>query len=348
MLLAVSGGADSTAMLRGLARLSASLQVKIYAAHLDHGLRMPQSRLDAEWLQDLAHAQGIELEVERRDVAAAAAACRSGVEETARRLRYQFLESAALKFECSAVVLAHTRDDQAETILHHILRGTGLSGLIGIPRRRRLDSGITILRPMLEVSRRGVLDYLDSIHQTFREDESNQDLRYTRNRIRQKLMPALRDEFNPQVEQALLRLSRQASEVQAVLAPLSQKLLAQSLLEPEPGSTEQPKPTEIDGKQLCRMDVSVLSDQPRHLVRECFRRLWQQMDWPLQKMGFDEWDHLVNCVGQAGVVCLPGGVRGECRDGVLRLELMNVLCRCSRSLHAVRTTLSGVLGSGRQ
>jgi len=318
VLMAVSGGADSTAMLRGLAALRSSRPVTLIAAHLDHGLRTPHSRQDAEWLQSLTREIGIPLHVERRDVAAEADRSRRGIEETARRLRYEFLEATALKLRCTTIAVAHTCDDQAETVLHHLVRGTGLSGLAGIPRRRQLDSGITIVRPLLDVSRPQVIDYLQSLGQPFREDHSNQDSRYTRNRIRRRLLPLLRDEFNPQVDQALLRLAQQAADVQDVLSPLSQQLLDESLLEPTgcvaPGSPDG------DGQQVCRLDCSVLRDQPRHLVRECFRRLWSAMGWPRQKMGFDEWEQLADLGGPCGPRCLPGGVRVEFRDGVLRLE----------------------------
>jgi len=321
VLLAVSGGADSTAMLRGLASLGPRRPATLMAAHLDHGLRTPHSRQDAEWLQSLTGEIGIPFHVERRDVAAEADASRCGIEETARRLRYQFLEATAVKLQCATIAVAHTRDDQAETVLHHLLRGTGLSGLAGIPRRRQLDSGVTIVRPLLDVSRCDVLEYLKSIGQPFREDVSNHDCRFTRNRIRRRLLPLLRDEFNPQVEQALLRLAHQAADVQDVLLPLSQQLLDACLLEPLGLATQPPAAASgRDNRQVCRLDCTVLREQPRHLVRECFRRLWYAMDWPRQKMGFDEWEHLADLGSQSGAWCLPGGVRAERRDAVLRLE----------------------------
>src|SRR5205823_11908216 len=133
------------------------------------------------------------------DVAAVAQGSGRGIEETARDERYRFLEVTAVAIGCRAIATAHTADDQAETILHHVLRGTGLAGLRGIPRARELASGITLIRPLLDLERSVVLDYLAKIGQDFRDDASNRDEAYTRNRIRHQLLPLLAREYNPHI-----------------------------------------------------------------------------------------------------------------------------------------------------
>ncbi|HID23742.1 MAG TPA: tRNA lysidine(34) synthetase TilS, partial [Planctomycetaceae bacterium] len=132
LAIGVSGGADSTALLRGLVELAPPLELELVAIHVDHGLRGEQSRADAEWTEELCRRLDVPFECRRVDVGAWAEQHKVGLEEAARWVRYDLLEEVALSTGCSHLAVAQTADDQAETILHHILRGTGLSGLRGI------------------------------------------------------------------------------------------------------------------------------------------------------------------------------------------------------------------------
>ena len=193
--VAVSGGADSVALLRGLSALQEELSLELIAGHVDHGLRAASSH-DAAWVAAQCAELGVPLELRMADVPALVAARGGGIEETARRARYELLTQIAVESGCRFLAVGHVADDQAETILHHLLRGTGLNGLRGLPQVRDLGSGVRLIRPLLQLRREEARLYLDEIGQEFREDASNVDLSFTRNRIRRLLLPLLREEFN--------------------------------------------------------------------------------------------------------------------------------------------------------
>src|SRR5262249_48782964 len=134
-----------------------------------------------------------------------------GVEAAARQARYEFLAKTA--HECGAryIATAHTADDQVETILFNVLRGTGLAGLAGIPRMRTLNESTTLIRPLLDFKRSEIISYLATLNQPYRDDETNQLLDYTRNRIRHDLIPILERDYNPRVRESLLRLAQAAA-----------------------------------------------------------------------------------------------------------------------------------------
>ena len=294
------------ALLRGLLKIRREVPIELHVGHLDHQLRGAASRDDADWVERMCGELQVPYTIGRIDVAQAASRAGTGIEEGARDVRYAFLEQTALSTNCSVIALAHTADDQAETILHHILRGTGLAGLSGIPRTRQLDSGIRLLRPLLEVERATVLDFLDQIQQDFREDETNVHEAYTRNRIRRQLLPLLKDNYNPQISEALLRLGRQAREAQQALDDMAGDLLERTL--------------ESSSDQECRLKWPPFQDVPRHLIRETLSLLWRRVNWPRQKMGFDDWDELAGIVLDGGRVTLPARIdaRREGRCLVLR------------------------------
>lgn len=307
LLVGVSGGADSVALLCGLHELRGEFELRLTAAHFNHQLRGDDSHADAQWTARLADRLGVPLVSAAADVRRLAGDSAQGIEEAARRLRYEFLAEAARRHDCACLALAHTADDQAETILHHILRGTGLAGLSGMPRRRPLQDSVMLIRPLLDVPRQCVRAYLEAISQDFRRDASNEDPAFTRNRLRNALLPLIRREFNPQVDAALLRLGSQAAEVQQLLDELADRLLRAAVLEAT--------------GTVSRLKCSVLADEPRHLVRQCFVRLWSQLGWPRQRMGAAEWDRLADLVVRPGRITLPEGIEARRRGDVLLLRL---------------------------
>ena len=151
-------------------------------------------------------------------------------EATARTARYAFLQETAERFGARYVVTGHTADDQAETILHRIVRGTGIAGLAGMARVRPLGPAATLIRPLLDFRRLELLAYLTDLGQPFRSDSSNSDTAFTRNRIRCRLLPELAAEYNPGVVASLVRLGRLAGEVQSVVDALVEDLAALCLL----------------------------------------------------------------------------------------------------------------------
>lgn len=308
IVLAVSGGADSTALLYGLHALRHEFAVEIHAAHLNHQLR-DEADDDADWIARLCGRLSVPVCIEARGVAERASGSGRSLEEAARHERYSFLAHVAVRCGARRIAVAHTADDQSETILHHLLRGTGLKGLAGMPLSRELADGVRLVRPLLQASRRDVLDYLNSLGAAYRDDVSNADPRFTRNRLRHELLPLLRTTYNPQIDAILQRLGEQAAAAQELVETFAADALETSLLESQ--------------RESCRLDRTRLRELPRHLLRACFHRLWVRMAWPRQRMGFREWDRLadlaVNTAADARIT-LPGPVRAETRGALLHLQ----------------------------
>jgi tRNA(Ile)-lysidine synthase len=201
ILVGLSGGADSVALLHLLLETAGEMRFSVRAAHLDHAIR-PDSDRDAAFSASLCRGLGVPLKVECIKVPPLAAEGGTGIEETAREVRREFLQRVAAAQDCRLIALGHHRGDQAETFLHRLMRGSGLSGLAGMSLR----SG-PIIRPLLPFSRKEILDYLGERGHTWVEDPSNCDPAYTRNRIRHQLLP-LMGTFNPRIGEHLTRLSR--------------------------------------------------------------------------------------------------------------------------------------------
>jgi len=207
MGVAVSGGGDSVALLRMLESLRDALGITLVVVHFDHGLRGAESEADAQFVAELARERGLELILECADVAAAAASHKWNLEEAARRLRYAFFERIVSEGRATRVAVAHTADDQAETVLAHLLRGTGPAGLAGI-----YPIAGTVVRPLLGHRRDDLRKYLRELGQTWREDATNLDLRRSRAKIREQLLPLLERDFSPFVVSRLARLARLSRE----------------------------------------------------------------------------------------------------------------------------------------
>lgn len=215
VLVALSGGADSVALLHALRVLG----YPVRAFHLNHCLRGAESERDEAFCQTLCTRLGVELMVERVDVAAAAREQGTGVEETARRIRYARLQDVAQGVK---IATAHTADDNLETVLFHLVRGTGSKGLAGIPPVRG-----QIIRPLLRVERTEIEAYLASLGQDYVTDSTNMDKTYTRNRIRHTVVPALR-EIQPTAAQAAARMGDLLRQDEDCLDGLAQECLAQA------------------------------------------------------------------------------------------------------------------------
>ena len=199
IIVGVSGGPDSVALLLLLWSLRKGLGIKLHVAHMDHMLRRGSSG-DARFVERLAARLGLPVTVSRVEVARMAA--RGSMEEAARNARLAFFCGLCRRLKADAVALGHTRDDQAETVLMRILRGTGLYGLAGIVARRRLH-GVTFIRPLLEVSRKEIESYLTRKKIVPRRDPSNEEDIYFRNKIRNRLIPHLEKEYNSAVREVL-------------------------------------------------------------------------------------------------------------------------------------------------
>jgi tRNA(Ile)-lysidine synthase len=313
LVVAVSGGPDSVALLRALLVLRCDSSIPLVMAHLNHQLRGADSDADEAFVVDLharlkgSGAKLLFLARHRLDIAALAAQRGDNLESVARQERYRWLAEVVRTHGLHHVATGHTANDQAETVLHRLLRGTGLEGMRGIAFRRPLSPGVEIVRPLLHVKRERVVAYLSELGQPARHDASNEDWRYTRNRLRQELLPLLAREYNPRIVEVLARLAEQAAGAFAEEEGVGVSLLQQS---------ERPR-----SGTLVILDVSCLCQSPSGAVRAALRRLWQREGWPLAEMGFEHWQRLADLVkAEAGAHDLPGGVRACRRGGVLQLR----------------------------
>ena len=220
LVVGLSGGADSVALLDALASLRRRRGFRVVAAHLDHRLR-PGSAEDAAFCEALCARLDVPLRTGAADVRARAARERGGLEQAARRERYAFLRRVEDEEGAVAVAVAHTRDDQAETLLLRLLRGAGATGLAGM-RPRSGD----VVRPLLGVSRQEVLAHLRERGLAWREDPSNADTAHRRNRVRLELLPYLEERFNPGIRAALARTASLLADEAAHVRAGAEALLA--------------------------------------------------------------------------------------------------------------------------
>ncbi|HVS89708.1 MAG TPA: tRNA lysidine(34) synthetase TilS [Candidatus Acidoferrum sp.] len=219
--VAVSGGADSLALLLLLLELREKLGIVLSVVHFNHKLRGKSSDADEKFVAQLAAKHGLTFHVGHADVAAKAKRERANLEDTARRARYAFFARLIKEDRLTHIAVAHTADDQAETVLAHILRGTGLAGLGAIH-----PVAGHIVRPLLDVRRVELRAYLRSRKQAWREDATNLDTTKMRARIRKKLLPLLERHFQPAVVEHLATLAELAREDEAFLDAIAQERLA--------------------------------------------------------------------------------------------------------------------------
>jgi len=306
VLVAISGGPDSVALLRGLCEVRQIGKGRLVAAHFNHRLR-PEAEGEAEFVAKLSEQLEIECHLGLAEFPTRSEG--DGIEAAARAARYDFLLQTAEEIGARYVATAHTRDDQVETILQRIIRGTGLGGLAGIPRTRRLSDAVTLIRPMLDISREEVVAFLNRLGQAACEDATNREASFTRNRIRLELLPELRTKYNPRVDEALLRLGQLANEANHHIDSQVAHILTHCC----PAS----------GEHEIQIDIRSLRDYSPYLVRETLIALWRDRRWPEQGMGYNEWDLLAAMIrGTAAERSrdLPGGIRVELGDGKLLLR----------------------------
>lgn len=209
IVVAVSGGPDSTALLHLLFLLSGRWGWELVAAHANHGFRPEESLQEAEFVRGQAEERGIPFVYKELDVPAYLSVWGGNSQVAARRLRYCFLMDTAREWRADRIALAHHADDQAETVLMRVLRGTGISGLAGIPRLRE-ENGVKLVRPLLGLNKKALIDELSRLGIGYCFDSSNAKLTYTRNRLRLEAMPQL-SRYNPSLVEALNRLAELAA-----------------------------------------------------------------------------------------------------------------------------------------
>ena len=264
VIVAVSGGADSTALLLALDELNKAhkTSLTIHVGHLDHGIRS-DSKNDARRVNELAKSLGVRAVVGRTKALVEATEKSDNLEQTARRLRYEFLERTAKRLGAGFVLTGHTMDDQAETVLFRLIRGSAGEGLTGMKVIRPVSKGsrIKLVRPMLWARRHQTEDYCRARQTEFLHDEMNDDLRFARIKIRKQVLP-LMQEVNKRVVEALSRTASLLREDGAVLLNDADLLLSNAI---------EGAPLNIE-TNLPSLSVEVLSDAPPALRRRALRQ----------------------------------------------------------------------------
>lgn len=321
VIVAVSGGTDSVALLHALKTLGPARKLGLHIAHLDHRLR-DDSAQDAEFVRSLGARWRIPTTIERQDVGATCDREGWSLEEGARRIRHRFFLETAQRQRADYVALAHTADDQAETVLMRLLRGAGLLGLSAIPITRELDRGVRLVRPLLEVWRRDLAAYLEAAGLPFREDPTNADRRFTRNRIRHELLPRLERDYNPNIKVSLVQLAEQSRGDYAYLQHAAGRQWKR-MVKTAPG---------------CRLaiSVSVFLRQPKALQRQVVRQTVQQVRGDAGQLEFRHWLEVERLFTER-----PAGTRLDLPGGVMLLrEDGRVLCQLAEP-NATRTSRLG-------
>jgi len=274
VVVGCSGGADSVALLAALDQLRQQGAGKpkgfLVAAHFNHRLRGRDSDDDQAFVEELARSKQLQVAVTRGD-----AEVRD--EATLRGQRIEFLTGTAHQLGARYVALAHSADDNVETVLHHLMRGTGPSGLAGIQRHRPLGTDLVLIRPLLETRRELIRQALEAIGQAWREDASNADLDYRRNWIRHQVVPMLKQQF-PQAEEAILRAidgQRQWSDLIHSLAD-----------------------DWIESHQRGSNPLVLVCDPaaPQAVLVAALQKLWDRHDWPRREMNQSHWRRLAEAI----------------------------------------------------
>ncbi len=303
ILVAVSGGADSVALLHYLEqhRAAAGLpQGWIVAAHVNHGLRGEESNADAEFVRDLAARWGVSY------VGVLLSPLQAASEETLRHARYDALRELAREAGAGRVATAHTADDQAETVLLRMLRGAGLRGLAGMQAQGRVR-GIRVVRPFLGVTRAQVLEYLGRHEIRHREDSSNRSLAPSRNFVRLDLMPRIRERLNPSVREAILRAAATLREADAYMVSEAERHLPEVM-------------ARVGGK--ISLDARRMVHYPKTLNTYIFRFALQELNGDIRDVSTAHIDALLSLVTtpSSRSADLPGGTRARREQGLVVLS----------------------------
>ena len=237
VLLAVSGGADSIAMLHAARRLAPRLGVRLCVCHLNHGLRGAAAAQDSAFVEAVCRRMKIPFAGGRADVRRLAARSGLSVEMAAREARYRFFARAAKRLGADVVATAHTADDEAETVLLKLARGAGPRGLAGIPARAVVN-GATVVRPMLDVTRAEIVRFLEANRIAWREDASNLDLTFLRNRVRHEILPLIEKTLNPSIRDALRRTASILREEDDWLESMAAAILRDCSVDPGQAQTD--------------------------------------------------------------------------------------------------------------
>lgn len=317
--IGVSGGADSVALLRALVAAAPEIGLVLSVAHMQHGIRGAEAEADAEFVESLASQFALEFHRKDVDAPASARANRETLEEAARNLRYDWFRELLNAEIADAVATAHTLDDQAETVFHKFLRGAWTEGLSGIHPALKQPKGL-ILRPFLGVRRAEIEIWLSGIGQLWREDASNADVAYTRNRLRRELLPALAA-YNPQIYGHLANLATLARDEDAYWQQELVRRLPQLLLPGKPVRGGGRAASDDPGETSLALEIERLPDSSayrRRVLRAAARELGVGLN-------FEQTERLL-------AMCGARGTRRETLTAALRAERTHRELRLIKSI----------------
>lgn len=307
-MVAVSGGVDSTVLLHALQCLAGTLRIELCVGHVNHGLRGPESDGDETAVRRLAAKYDLPLRVAHVEPQALrrgrASRARPTLQEAARRARYDALYAMAAELGAERLATAHTLDDQAETVLLRILRGSGPDGLGGIPERS--DDGF-LVRPLLRMSRAEILDYAAAQGLSWREDASNADPSFARARLRAEWLPGLRDAFNPRLLRAIGDLAEAQQRDSEWIAKLVEEEAGRFIC------------AEDGGLRIARSGWEAVPEAlARRLVRLLLRRVGAARD--VSRVHLDRVLKMLRSGRTGAVIELPGGLELVCDRDAFRLR----------------------------
>ncbi|MFH1552568.1 MAG: tRNA lysidine(34) synthetase TilS [Candidatus Omnitrophota bacterium] len=311
VLAAVSGGADSVCLLKALLDMRKGLGIEVIAANMDHGIRGKESEADSDFVKSLS--EKFKLKYVHKKVNLASGRGKGGsFEEQAREKRYAFFRKAAMENKCNVIATGHTMDDQAETILMRVIYGSSLAGITGIPPFRT-EGALRIVRPLIRVERRDILDFLDKDGLEYTEDSTNLDVKYLRNKVRHEVLPFL-EKYNPRLRRSLVNLSDTLREDLLFISTEKEKIIKKHA----PGG----------GSAVCGIKIKDIILQPKTLRKEIFKVLFKRAGGNVKKLTYRHWmdmDYFLRAAEKNKSLDFPGNIRvTKRRDEVVFARRRNI------------------------
>lgn len=265
VLAAVSGGADSVCLLYLLDELKEELGIELFVVHVNHGLRGKEADEDEAYVRELCHRLGLHFHAYHKDIKEIATLGGMSLEEAGRKVRYDAFVEECQRLDCNKVAVAHHMNDTAETMLFHLIRGSGLRGLSGIPAKRALGEKITVIRPLLGVKREEIESYLAAKQITFCVDQTNLENDYSRNKLRNQVIPFLQKELNEGVIEHIAKTAAYFNEINEYINHNIDSVYLKYV-----------NAMEVDGREDIKLSSAVLEEHPV-IQKELIRRILEQM-----------------------------------------------------------------------
>ena len=290
VVVGVSGGPDSVALLKMLHAINAlkNLRIRLLVAHLNHRLRGKSAEEDVQFVQNFAARLSLPCMVKEVDIQKIADQAKHSIEESARIERYRFFQNVAREHNATLIALGHTADDNAETVLHRIIRGAGTVGLGGIPIKRPIvpDSPIHLIRPLLITWRKEIIQYLQNERLNYRTDESNDETIYLRNKIRLDLIPLLENQYNPNIKNTLNQLCRIFNANNEYLSTEAKKAFKNAMIKGD--------------RERHVIDARFLKKQPKILQHLVIQEVLNNLQIPLKEITYEHYTAILGGIAKTG------------------------------------------------